>query len=86
MDLITNLPKTGKQHDAIMVFVDKLTKFVRFAPTTTECTATGAARLLLVKVFFIFGLHQKLITDRDTRFTSYMFQEFCKLFGMDQAL
>ncbi len=28
MDLITQLPKTGREHDAVMMFVDKLSKYV----------------------------------------------------------
>lgn len=37
MDLITELPKTARGHDAIIVFVDRLSKMVHFAPTRTEC-------------------------------------------------
>jgi hypothetical protein len=32
MDFIIKLPKTNKQHDSIMVVVDKLTKAARFVP------------------------------------------------------
>jgi hypothetical protein len=32
MDFITKLPRTSKQHDAIMVVVDKLTKASHFIP------------------------------------------------------
>jgi hypothetical protein len=32
MDFITKLPKTNKQHDFIMVVVDKLTKAAHFVP------------------------------------------------------
>jgi hypothetical protein len=39
MDLITQLPRTGKGHDAIFVVVDKLTKMVHLMPTTTKATA-----------------------------------------------
>ena len=86
MDLITHLPKTPRGHDAIMVFVDKLSKYVRFAPTTTDVHSTGAAFLFLDKVVSLFGLPKKLITDRDPRFTGNMFQAFCKMFGIQSAL
>jgi len=79
MDLITQLPKTGRGHDAIMVFVDKLSKYVRFAPTHTHVTSTGAAFLFLDKVVSLFGLPKKLVTDRDPKFTGRMFQAFCKM-------
>ena len=32
MDFITKLPRTNKQHDSIMVVVDKLTKVAHFIP------------------------------------------------------
>ena len=38
-DFVTGLPKTTAGHDAILVFVDRLTKYVHIVPTTTKCTA-----------------------------------------------
>jgi hypothetical protein len=35
VDFITKLPKTMKQHDSIMVVVDKLTKETHFFPVKT---------------------------------------------------
>jgi hypothetical protein len=35
MDFITGLPRTSKQHDLIMVVVDKLTKAAHFIPLKT---------------------------------------------------
>jgi hypothetical protein len=32
MDFITKLPRTNRQHDSIMVVVDKLTKVAHFIP------------------------------------------------------
>jgi hypothetical protein len=32
VDFITRFPRTVKQHDSIMVVVDKLTKYVHFIP------------------------------------------------------
>jgi hypothetical protein len=44
-DFIVKLPLTKAGHDAIVVFIDRLTKMVHFAPTTTTCSAEGFARL-----------------------------------------
>ena len=85
MDLITDLPKTPRQHDAIIVFVDKLSKFVRFAPTKTDISSSEAAHIFTDRVVSLFGLPKKLITDRDPRFTSNMFREFCRLFDIKNA-
>jgi hypothetical protein len=35
MDFITGLPRTNKQHESIMVVVDKLTKATHFIPLKT---------------------------------------------------
>ena len=39
MDLVTDLPTSGSGNDTIVVFVDRLTKMVHFAPTTKTVTA-----------------------------------------------
>ena len=39
LDLITTLPVTKNGNDAIIVFVDKFSKIVHYAATTTTCTA-----------------------------------------------
>jgi len=83
MDFITQLPKTNGpiQYDAIVVFVDRLSKMVHIAPTTSDVTAEGAAQLLHDNVFRHHGVPTSLITDRGAVFTSHMFAEFMKLMG-----
>ncbi len=38
-DFVTGLPETKAGYDAILVSVDRLTKYVHIVPTTTKCTA-----------------------------------------------
>jgi hypothetical protein len=40
MDLITRLPCTARGHTAIVVFVDRLTKMVLFAPNRDTVSVT----------------------------------------------
>ncbi len=56
MDLITQLPKTRKGNDAIIVIVDKLTKMSHFIPTTTTVTATQVAKLFMNEIVRYHGL------------------------------
>ncbi|GIL63102.1 hypothetical protein Vafri_17024, partial [Volvox africanus] len=84
MDLITQLPKTRKNHDAIIVFVDRLSKMVHLAPTTTSCTAEDVAHLFTEHVWKHHGLPKTLVTDRDVRFTSAFAKELCHLTGIQQ--
>src|SRR5260370_40021674 len=56
MDLITKLPETTKGNDAIIVFVDKFSKMVHYAATTTTCTAVGqhAYSLILLLGYMVY--------------------------------
>jgi hypothetical protein len=83
MDFITQLPPTNgtTTYDAIVVFVDRLSKMVRIAPTTSNVTAEGTAQLLFDNVFKHHGVPKSLITDRGTQFTAKMFAEFLNMLG-----
>ncbi|KAJ9530115.1 hypothetical protein QJQ45_023360 [Haematococcus lacustris] len=81
LDLITQLPNTTAGHDAIAVFVDKLTKMIHAVPTTTTVTASTLARLFFDNVFRLHGLPKVIVSDRDPRFTSTFWQELFKLTG-----
>jgi hypothetical protein len=50
MDFITILPRTGKQHDSIMVVVDKLTKSAHFIPLKTTHKAADIADIFMKEV------------------------------------
>ncbi|KAJ9509668.1 hypothetical protein QJQ45_011337 [Haematococcus lacustris] len=81
LDLITQLPVTTSGHDAIVVFVDKLTKMMHAIPTTTSVTASTLARIFFDHVFRLHGLPKVIVSDRDPRFTSTFWQELFKLTG-----
>ena len=71
MDLIGPLPKTqNTNYDCIVVFVDKLSKMVHFAPTNTTCTASDLAHITFNTIVRHHGFPQSIISDRDARFTS----------------
>ena len=78
-DLVTDLPES-KGYTAVAVFVDRLTKFVKFIPCRKELTAEGYAELFLQHIFRQFGVPRIIISDRDPRFLSNFWQElFCLL-------
>ena len=70
LDLITQLPKSKMGNDAIVVFVDKLSKMVHYAATTTKADAPELARLFIENVVKLHGVPESIISDRDSRFTS----------------
>ncbi|KAJ9519489.1 hypothetical protein QJQ45_000577 [Haematococcus lacustris] len=81
MDLITQLPSTAAGHDAIVVFVDRLTKMIHAVPTTTTVSASILARTFFDHVFRLHGLPKVIVSDRDPRFTSTFWTELFRLTG-----
>ena len=86
MDFIVQLPMTKNGNDAILIFVDRLSKMVHFAATNTTVTAEDTAKLFRHEVFRLHGMPREIISDRDTRFTSAFWKEVCRLLGSRQGL
>jgi hypothetical protein len=85
-DLITSLPLTPANKNAIIVFVCKLTKLVHFVATRDDITAVDFADIYVNNVWKHHGLSAKVISDRDSKFTSHFMSEVCRLLGTKQAL
>ena len=84
MDLITQHPKSGGK-DAILTIVDHgCTRAATFLPYTTTITAEGVAQLYMEHVYRWFGLPNKIISDRDPRFTSLFAKALCKKLHIQQ--
>ena len=66
LDLITGLPPS-QGYDAILVVVDKLSKYALYIPTTSALSQSGFASLFLEHVVQRFGLPLEMIADRDAR-------------------
>ena len=74
MDLITCLPRTRFRHDALVVWVCRLTKMVVVAPTRLTMDAYAFAQLTNDHVLSKHGLPKSIVSDRDTRFTNNFWQ------------
>ena len=73
-DLVIDLLESdGKT--AVAVFVDRLTKMVHFFPCTKEITAAEYARLFVNQVCRLHGMPEVIISDRDPRFVSKLWEE-----------
>jgi hypothetical protein len=70
MDFITELPKTGKLHDSIMVVVDKLTKAAHFIPLKTTHKVADVADIFMKEVAQLHGIPKTIVSDKDPKFTS----------------
>lgn len=68
MDFITELPRVDS-HDAILVIVDRFSKYVIFFPTRTDCKAEEIAELFLWQVIKLWGIPWNIISYRESCFT-----------------
>ena len=75
MDFMVELPMTPNGFDALLVVVDRLTKFCILIPTTVTATARDIAFAFLNNVVCRFGLPRSIVSDRDTKFTSTFWTE-----------
>jgi hypothetical protein len=80
MDFIIGLPRTSKQHDSIMVVVDKLTKAAHFIPLKTTHRAADVADIFLKEVACLHGIPKTIVSDRDPKFTSNFWKGLFKGF------
>jgi len=63
-------PITGRDHDIILVIVDKLTKWGYFIACTEEILVEDVARIYVKEVFIRHKALSKIILDRDLRFVA----------------
>ena len=80
MDFVTGLPE-AEGHDAILTIVDRLTKRVLLIPTTTTATAKDTAELLISHLYRTFGLPDSIVSDRDPKFVSKLWEHFMNALG-----
>ena len=86
MDFITDLPKTERSHDSILVIMDSVSKRVHLIKFNMTWGAVETAKLYFQEIFKHHGLSDRIVSDRDTRFTSKFWQELCRLLGTRVAM
>lgn len=69
MEFIIGLPKISKEHDAIMVVVDKLNKVAYFLVVKSTNTTSDVAQIFIKEIVRLHGVRKKIISDRDSKFT-----------------
>ena len=81
VDFIVELPKTTREHDAIMTVVDRATKMTHIVPTMTDITAPDAADLFKDFVWKYHGIPRTIVSDRDPKFISLFWRRLMRLLG-----
>ena len=70
MDFITGLQMTWRQHDSIMVVVDKLTKATHFISVKSMHKTDDIANIFMKDIFKLHGFPRAIVSNRDVKFTS----------------
>jgi hypothetical protein len=81
MDFITKFPRTAKQHDSIIVVVDKLAKDAHFIPVKSTHKAADIVEIYMHEVANFHGVPRTIVSDIDSKFTSNFWKVLFKGFG-----
>ncbi|GJS37953.1 putative reverse transcriptase domain-containing protein [Tanacetum coccineum] len=81
MDFIVKLPRTRSGHDAIWVIVDRLTKSAYFLAVRKDFKTEKLVRLYINEIVARHGVTVSIIYDRDSHFTSRLWQSLQKALG-----
>jgi len=63
IDLITKFPRTMKQHDSIMVVVDKLTKATHFIRVKTTDKVVVISKIYMKEIARLHGIPKAIVSD-----------------------
>lgn len=80
MDFITGLPQS-RGFTAIMVVVDRLSKYAHFAPLPTRFDAWWVANAFIDTVVKHHGFPATLVSDRDSVFLNEVWENLLRLSG-----
>jgi RNase H-like domain found in reverse transcriptase/Reverse transcriptase (RNA-dependent DNA polymerase)/Integrase zinc binding domain/Integrase core domain/Chromo (CHRromatin Organisation MOdifier) domain len=75
------LPKDKHGYNAVLVFVDRLSKRPISIPCKKETDARATARLFLTHIYCVHGAPDTIVSDRGPQFISDFWNEFCTIIG-----
>ena len=76
MDFVVGFPRKQRGHDAIWVIVDRLTKSEHFPPVRVVDTPDRLVTRYIDEIVQLHGVPVSIVSDRDPRFTSQLWQKF----------
>nr|GFC15428.1 putative disease resistance RPP13-like protein 1 [Tanacetum cinerariifolium] len=86
MDLVTKFPRSSDRYDAIWVIVDRLTKSAHFLPIREDYKTEKLARIYINEIVARHGVPVSIISDRDGRFASHLWQALQEVLGESQLI
>ncbi len=85
VDIMGPLPKSSKQHEYLLVFVDYFTRWVELFPLR-HATASAIAEILRKEILTRWGVPDFILSDRGTQFVSTLFTELCEKWSVTPKL
>ncbi|KAF8774815.1 Retrovirus-related Pol polyprotein like [Argiope bruennichi] len=84
MDFLGPFVTSTSRNKELLVFIDNMTKFVRLRP----CPSCSTKNVLKYLDEFTndFGCPRRIVTDRGSCFSSSLFEDYCKQFGIKHKL
>ncbi|OJT02036.1 Retrovirus-related Pol polyprotein from transposon 17.6 [Trametes pubescens] len=89
LDFVGPLPSSETRngsYDMICVIIDQLTSMVHLVPTQQTYGAAEMAEVVFDAVYKLHGLPERIISDRDTLFTSIFWRRLHELLGTELRL
>jgi hypothetical protein len=80
IDFVTGLPKS-RGYEAVLVVVDRLSKYSHFLLLKHPYTAKSVAELFVKEIVRLHGIPLSIVSDRDPVFISHFWRELFKLQG-----
>ncbi|KAK8362768.1 hypothetical protein V6Z11_A03G124700 [Gossypium hirsutum] len=85
IDFITGLPKSNSK-EAIMVVVDRLTKYDHFFALLRHFDCKSIAKIMVQGMVKLHGIPRSIVNDRDPIFVSELWTELAQLQGTDLCM
>ena len=87
LDFIINLPVTQSNgYDAIAIFVENISKYVRIVTIQKSIRGTKFATVFHDTMFRHYGIPKTLLTAKSARFTTDLWTEFVRTLGTNLNL
>ena len=76
MDLVLGMPKTTRKVHSIFIVVDRFSKMTHFIMCSTIAVANKIATIFFKEIVRLHGLHNTIVSDRDTKFMRLFLKDF----------
>ena len=85
LDLTTGLPHS-EECDAVLIVIDKLTKFATYLPTLGTMNQQEFAKLFMTKITRCYGLPVGMVADRDPCWAKSFWHSMADELGLELLL